>query len=69
MVKRCGVMGEDPNSAYLMAKRAYMVIDKQGIVRHKHTTATSHMSAERAYFPIGRQGIIRFKRARTRGRR
>jgi glutaredoxin-dependent peroxiredoxin len=35
-VKKYGVMDEDPNSAYFrLAKRAYVVIDHQGIVRHK----------------------------------
>ena len=35
-VKQYGVMDEDPNSAYFrLAKRAYVVIDQQGIVRHK----------------------------------
>ena len=35
-VKAYGVMDDDPKSAYfLMAKRAYFVIDKQGIVRSK----------------------------------
>jgi peroxiredoxin len=34
-VKQYGVMDEDPNSAYFrLAKRAYVVIDQQGIVRH-----------------------------------
>jgi peroxiredoxin len=34
-VKQYGVMDEDPNSAYFrLAKRAYVVIDHQGIVRH-----------------------------------
>jgi len=36
-VKAYGVMDDNPNSAYFrMAKRAYFVIDKQGIVRAKH---------------------------------
>jgi glutaredoxin-dependent peroxiredoxin len=40
-VKEYGVMEEDPNSAYFrMAKRAYVVIDRQGIVRSKHTIDT-----------------------------
>jgi glutaredoxin-dependent peroxiredoxin len=35
-VKQYGVMHEDPHSAYFrLAKRAYVVIDQQGIVRHK----------------------------------
>jgi glutaredoxin-dependent peroxiredoxin len=35
-VKKYGVMDDDPNSAYFrLAKRAYVVIDQQGIVRHK----------------------------------
>jgi peroxiredoxin len=35
-VKQYGVMYDDPNSAYFrLAKRAYVVIDQQGIVRHK----------------------------------
>jgi peroxiredoxin len=34
-VKQYGVMDEDPNSAYFrLAKRASVVIDHQGIVRH-----------------------------------
>ena len=34
-VKQYGVMYDDPNSAYFrLAKRAYVVIDQQGIVRH-----------------------------------
>jgi peroxiredoxin len=34
-VKKYGVMDEDPNSArFRLAKRAYVVIDRQGIVRH-----------------------------------
>ena len=34
-VKQYGVMHEDPHSAYFrLAKRAYVVIDQQGIVRH-----------------------------------
>jgi peroxiredoxin len=34
-VKQYGVMHGDPNSAYFrLAKRAYVVIDRQGIVRH-----------------------------------
>jgi glutaredoxin-dependent peroxiredoxin len=37
-VKKYGVMYDDPNSAYFrMAQRAYFVIDKQGIIRYKHT--------------------------------
>jgi peroxiredoxin len=36
-VKNYGVMVDDPNSAYFrMARRAYVVIDKQGIIRFKH---------------------------------
>jgi peroxiredoxin len=35
-VKQYGVMDDDPNSAYFrLAKRAYVVIDTQGIVRYK----------------------------------
>jgi glutaredoxin-dependent peroxiredoxin len=35
-VKKYGVMDDDPNSAYFrLAKRAYVVIDRQGIVRYK----------------------------------
>jgi peroxiredoxin len=35
-VKKYGVMVDDPNSAYFrLAKRAYVVIDQRGIVRHK----------------------------------
>jgi peroxiredoxin len=34
-VKKYGVMDDDPNSAYFrLAKRASVVIDQQGIVRH-----------------------------------
>jgi peroxiredoxin len=37
-VKKYGVMNDDPNSAYFrMAQRAYLVIDKQGIIRYKHS--------------------------------
>jgi peroxiredoxin len=36
-VRKYGVMYDDPNSAYFrMARRAYVVIDKQGIIRYKH---------------------------------
>jgi glutaredoxin-dependent peroxiredoxin len=36
-VKKYGVMYDDPNEArFRMAKRAYFVIDKQGIIRYKH---------------------------------
>jgi glutaredoxin-dependent peroxiredoxin len=36
-VKKYGVMYDDPNDArFRMAKRAYFVIDKQGIIRYKH---------------------------------
>lgn len=36
-VKKYGVMVDDPHSAYFrMARRAYVVIDKQGILRFKH---------------------------------
>jgi alkyl hydroperoxide reductase subunit AhpC len=36
-VKKYGVMHDDPNSAYFrLARRAYFVIDKQGIIRYKH---------------------------------
>jgi peroxiredoxin len=37
IVKRYGVMEENPNSAlFRYSKRAYFVIDKQGIVRYRH---------------------------------
>jgi peroxiredoxin len=37
-VKKYGVMYDDPSSAYFrMAQRAYVVIDKQGIIRYTHT--------------------------------
>jgi glutaredoxin-dependent peroxiredoxin len=37
-VKKYGVMYDDPNDArFRMAKRAYFVIDKQGIIRYKHS--------------------------------
>jgi peroxiredoxin len=37
MVKAYGVMYDDPQSAnFRMARRAYFVIDKQGIIRYKH---------------------------------
>ncbi len=44
-VKKYGVMDDDPNSArFRMAKRAYIVIDKQGIVRYTHVMAeTRHL--------------------------
>ena len=36
-VKKYGVMDDDPSSAYFrMARRAYFVIDQQGIIRYKH---------------------------------
>ena len=36
-VKKYGVMYDDPNEArFRMAKRAYFVIDKQGIIRYQH---------------------------------
>jgi peroxiredoxin len=36
-VKKYGVMYDDPNEArFRLAKRAYFVIDKQGIIRSKH---------------------------------
>jgi glutaredoxin-dependent peroxiredoxin len=36
-VKKYGVMFDNPNEArFRMAKRAYFVIDKQGIIRYKH---------------------------------
>ena len=35
--KKYGVMYDDPNEArFRMAKRAYIVIDKQGVIRYKH---------------------------------
>jgi peroxiredoxin len=43
-VKKYGVMHDDPSSAYYrMARRAYLVIDKQGIVRYKHMMEAKHM--------------------------
>ena len=37
-VKKYGVMFDNPNEArFRMAKRAYVVIDKQGIIRYKHS--------------------------------
>ena len=43
-VKKYGVMDDDPSSAYYrMARRAYFVIDKQGIIRYKHVTEAKHM--------------------------
>src|SRR5262245_45096226 len=39
-VKKYGVMYDDPNEArFRMAKRAYFVIDKQGIIRYQHVMA------------------------------
>jgi peroxiredoxin len=36
-VKKYGVLYDDPNEArFRMAKRAYFVIDRQGIIRYKH---------------------------------
>ena len=36
-VKKYGVMYDNPNEArFRMAKRAYFVIDKQGIIRYQH---------------------------------
>jgi peroxiredoxin len=41
-VKQYGVMFDNPNEArFRMAKRAYVVIDKQGIIRYKHTMEES----------------------------
>jgi peroxiredoxin len=35
-VKKYGVMNDDPNSAlFRLARRAYFVIDKQGVIRYK----------------------------------
>jgi glutaredoxin-dependent peroxiredoxin len=37
-VKKYGVMYDNPNDArFRMARRAYLVIDKQGIIRYKHS--------------------------------
>jgi glutaredoxin-dependent peroxiredoxin len=37
-VKKYGVMYDDPNEArFRMARRAYLVIDKHGIIRYKHS--------------------------------
>jgi peroxiredoxin len=37
IVKKYGVMDENPNSAFFRhAKRAYVIIDKQGIVKYIH---------------------------------
>ena len=37
IVKKYGVMDDNPNSPFFRySKRAYVVIDKQGIVRYKH---------------------------------
>jgi peroxiredoxin len=37
IVKQYGVMYDNPNEArFRMAKRAYFVIDKQGIIRYTH---------------------------------
>jgi peroxiredoxin len=37
IVKKYGVMEDNPDSAYFRyAKRAYFVIDKQGVVRYMH---------------------------------
>ena len=37
-VKKYGVMYDNPNEArFRMAKRAYFVIDKQGIIRYMHS--------------------------------
>jgi peroxiredoxin len=39
-VKTYGVMYDDPKEArFRMAKRAYFVIDKQGIIRYQHVMA------------------------------
>jgi peroxiredoxin len=41
-VKKYGVMYDDPNDArFRMARRAYLVIDKQGIIRYKHSMENS----------------------------
>jgi len=51
-VKKYGVMDDDPNSArFRMAKRAYIVIDKQGIVRYTHVMEeTRHLLEPEAIF-------------------
>ena len=37
IVQKYGVMDDNPNSPFFRyAKRAYVIIDKQGIVRYKH---------------------------------
>jgi glutaredoxin-dependent peroxiredoxin len=37
-VKKYGVMYDNPNEArFRMAKRAYIIIDKQGIIRYQHS--------------------------------
>jgi glutaredoxin-dependent peroxiredoxin len=37
-VKKYGVMYDNPNDAlFRMARRAYFVVDKQGIIRYKHS--------------------------------
>jgi peroxiredoxin len=51
-VKQYGVMYDDPNSAYFrMARRAYLVIDKQGIIRYKHSMEEARhlLDAEEIY--------------------
>ena len=43
-VQKYGVMYDDPSSAYYrMARRAYFVIDRQGIIRYKHVMEAAHM--------------------------
>jgi peroxiredoxin len=38
MVKKYGVMYDDPNSAYFrLAQRTYGAIDTQGVIRYKYT--------------------------------
>jgi peroxiredoxin len=57
-VKKYGVMDDDPTSPYYrMAKRAYVVIDKQGIIRYQHMMEAAHMlDAEEIFNTV--KGIV-----------
>ena len=56
-VKKYGVMYDDPNDArFRMAKRAYFVIDKQGVIRYKHSMddARHMLDAEELFSTVQR---------------
>ena len=59
-VKKYGVMVDDPNSpAFRLAKRAYVVIDKQGIIRYQHRLDDARQMLDpEAVFTTVRQLVI-----------